>query len=291
MRSWNPDGGAWGEVKFIFTDAQSGEDFRIDLMYRPWNAIRLTIGTFVVFHPLCFELNQPLTLKAELDDFQLSLWIDDMPIFRKFSLGRRGNGWIGVGTFNTTAHFEEFSYNQFEHIELDPEIDSVHSKIEQFTTENLYQNNIFVMMRFDKNLPRLREIYGEIQRTLDDYGLIPHLANDAYLDRYLWTNVRIYMNSCKYGLAVLENISRSSKKPDQAEKEWQPANPNIALEIGYMLRSNKRCLLLKDEEFKIQTDLIGHLYRGFRADDLQTVRDAVEEWCERDLRLSRKPEG
>lgn len=41
-------------------------------------------------------------------------------------------------------------------------------------------------------------------------------------DRDMWNNVCVYMICCKYGIALLENVSK------------QEYNPNAAIEYGFM---------------------------------------------------------
>jgi len=95
-------------------------------------------------------------------------------------------------------------------------------------------NNVFLMMRFKKG-----EHYDAIEKTLREkfqsYGLTVVRADDKDFTGDLWENVCLYMIGCKYGIAVFEEID---------EREF---NPSVALELGFMMAHNKRCLLLKDQ--------------------------------------------
>ena len=81
--------------------------------------------------------------------------------------------------------------------------------------------------------------------------------------------------ACQYGVAIFEDI-------DQRE-----FNPNISLELGYMLGRQKRCLLLKEQRLpRLPSDIVGHLYRpwdAFRAET--TVAAQVDQWLSTDLGL------
>jgi predicted nucleotide-binding protein len=58
-------------------------------------------------------------------------------------------------------------------------------------------------------------------------------------------------------------------------------NPNIALELGFMLALNKRCLILKDQRMpKMPTDIVGKLYKEFDTYNIETsVTRSVEAWA------------
>lgn len=68
------------------------------------------------------------------------------------------------------------------------------------------------------------------------------------------------------------------------EKILQPDfNPNVALELGYMLALRRPCLILKEKSMPIlHTDIIGHLYTPFDAQNIKaTVASAIESWLEK----------
>lgn len=108
----------------------------------------------------------------------------------------------------------------------------------------------------------------KIKQTLDRYGLKGHLAKDKSYSDDLWNNIRIYMHSCKYGLAVFEQIKDSA------------FNPNISLEIGYMYAMGKECLLLKDKRVpRLPTDICGKLYKSFDYEKLSTLTPRIGSWA------------
>jgi hypothetical protein len=92
--------------------------------------------------------------------------------------------------------------------------------------------NVFVMMRY-ADTPQFRQIEASIRSALERYGLIARLAKDRALSDDLWENIRLYMGTARYGIAVFEEIER------------RDFNPNISLELGYMYALGRRCLLLK----------------------------------------------
>ncbi len=57
-------------------------------------------------------------------------------------------------------------------------------------------------------------------------------------------------------------------------------NPNIALEVGYLLALRKPVCLLKDKTVKsLHTDLVGKLYRDFDPEDpAATIPTVLRQW-------------
>jgi hypothetical protein len=96
----------------------------------------------------------------------------------------------------------------------------------------------------------------------------------VYIDD-LWDNIRVYMTGCRYGIAVYEDI-------DQRD-----FNPNVAIELGYMLGHEKRCLILKEKRLPtIPADIVGRLYKPWDAFDIEaSVSAAVAQWVDVDLGL------
>ena len=76
------------------------------------------------------------------------------------------------------------------------------------------------------------------------------------------------MQGCSFGIALFDRINTDE------------FNPNVSLEIGYMMALNKPVLLLKDKTLKsLQTDLVGKLYYQF---DFQypekTIPIVLDKW-------------
>lgn len=125
------------------------------------------------------------------------------------------------------------------------------------------------MMRFGKTKAH-GEIVKAIRDTLMNYELSGLRADDKDYHEDLFPNIQTYMHGCQFGIAVFERI------------EQEDFNPNIALEVGYMLALRKPVLLLKDKTLKhLQTDLVGKLYRPFDPQDpAATIPREVNRWLE-----------
>lgn len=120
---------------------------------------------------------------------------------------------------------------------------------EMFNRDHLlYHRNVFVMMRF-ADTPQNKQIFTAIEDSLRYYGFDALRADDKQYADDLWNNVRLYMEGCQYGLAVFDQI------------DTRDFNPNVSLELGYMLGQGKKCLILKEKRIPIlPVDLAGRLY-------------------------------
>ena len=129
-----------------------------------------------------------------------------------------------------------------------------------------YDRNVFIMMPFrQKEDDSYKDIEKIIKKELLKNGFMGWLASDKDLDSSLWGNITTYMTACKYGIAVFtrrEDVGKGTIEPE--------FNPNVSLELGFMMSRGKRVLLLKDSFLKtLPTDIMGQLYKQF---DLRKVR-------------------
>jgi hypothetical protein len=132
--------------------------------------------------------------------------------------------------------------------------------------------NVFVMMRFRES-DQLHEIHSTIRGALAERGFDAVRADDRDYTGELWTNIEVCMTGCNYGIAVFEDID------DRA------FNPNVSLELGYMMGRRKRCLILKEKRLPdLPTDVVHRLYKSFDMFNIaETVRSQVHRWTDVDL--------
>lgn len=117
--------------------------------------------------------------------------------------------------------------------------------------------NAFLMMRFAAR-PANREITKCLEASLSRYAIQLLRADQKTYSPSIWDNVRHYMEACDLGVAVFEQL---------VEADF---NPNVGLELGYMLAQNKRMLLLKERSLpRLPSDLVGHLYKEFDGGDIE----------------------
>lgn len=125
----------------------------------------------------------------------------------------------------------------------------------------------FVMMQF-QNTKLHSRIFQALKVTLGKHNIVALRADVKSYHDELWSNIETYMLGCGLGLAVLERLSQDD------------FNPNISLEIGYMLALGKPVCLLKDATIKqIQSDLVGRLYLNFDTQDPEnSIPQVLEKW-------------
>jgi hypothetical protein len=132
--------------------------------------------------------------------------------------------------------------------------------------------NVFVMMRFLTS-PQLDEVHASIRDTLATRGFHAVRADDRDYTGELWSNIEVYMTCCRLGIAVFEDI------------ESRDFNPNVSLELGYMLGRRKRCLILKEQRLPdLPADVVHRLYKPFDMFNVGvSVSREVARWVDVDL--------
>ena len=138
-------------------------------------------------------------------------------------------------------------------------------------------SNVFIMMRF-RDTKQHREILAAVRNELEFYGLHGLRADDKSYSDSLWSNVKSYLDACDLGIAVFEQI------------EDDNFNPNVSLELGYMMAAKKAVLLLKERHLKtLPADVVGHLYKPFDSYDISaTIQPRIRDWL-RDVGIAKSP--
>lgn len=127
----------------------------------------------------------------------------------------------------------------------------------------------FIIMQFESTKPHV-DIVSTIKVVLQKHNITALRADDKeYMDS-LFPNVKVYMHACDFSIAVFDRITE------------EDSNPNVTLEVGYMLGMGKDVLLLKDKTLKsLSTDLTGRLYKQFDTTDVQnTLPEHIEKWLQ-----------
>jgi hypothetical protein len=125
----------------------------------------------------------------------------------------------------------------------------------------------FVMMRFGTSAAHDKIVTG-IKKALAKHDVVGLRADDKeYHEDILW-NIMTYIYGCGFGIAVFERLLSDD------------FNPNVSLEVGYMMALRKQICLLKDQTLpKLQTDLVGKLYRPFDTQDpVKSIPPQLESW-------------
>ncbi len=89
-------------------------------------------------------------------------------------------------------------------------------------------------------------------------------------------NVVAHMWACPYGIVIVEN------------RTGDGLNSNVAIELGGILMTGRRCVILKDRTVsKLPTDLVGQIYKSVDLDKVDEVIAAAHTWVSEDLGLGR----
>lgn len=141
-----------------------------------------------------------------------------------------------------------------------------------------FDTNVFCMTRFPREekedeLPDpVRNVIATARETLDARGLKMHLASDRQADDELFGNIAAHMWACKYGIGLFET------------RFGEEFNDNLQIEVGAMLMTGRRVVLLKDRDTPdMPTDFVGHIYRSIDFDDPPSVVRELEAWASEDL--------
>jgi hypothetical protein len=137
----------------------------------------------------------------------------------------------------------------------------------------------FVIMRFEETDSH-RAILKAIEDTCQLHGLTARRADYKRYSDDLFPNIKTYMHSCSFGVAIFDRISRNY------------FNPNVSLEVGYMMALNKPVCLLRDQNLRqLQSDLVGRFYETFNPQwAVATIRTALVRWLkDKELIAGRTP--
>ena len=137
-----------------------------------------------------------------------------------------------------------------------------------------HERNVFIMMQFSET-PQMRQIHDSIVASLLENGMNAVRADDRDYTGELWSNIEVYLTGCKYGIAVFEDV------------DHRDFNPNVSLELGYLMGRGKRTLLLKEKRLpRIPSDVVHRLYKEFDIFDVEnSIKREVGKWVSVDLGL------
>lgn len=109
----------------------------------------------------------------------------------------------------------------------------------------------FLIMRFGST-PAHVGIQSAVETALRQVGMTAVRADEKQYHDDLFSNILTYLHGCGSAIAVFERL------------EEETFNPNVSLEVGYMLALRKPVCLLKDKTLKtLHTDLMGKIYKQF----------------------------
>lgn len=161
--------------------------------------------------------------------------------------------------------------DRYQEIKVQRDIDFKMSHIPSYSDEEIkfyktYGNHaVFVIMPFRE---KLKIVYDIIQSVFAKNEYIAIRANEKLFTDDLWNNVKVYLDCCKVAVAIFDKNDQDSY------------NPNVALEVGYMLAKGNKVCLLKDCKLpKLPSDLISRMYMEYDSDKIETtLPQQLELW-------------
>jgi len=137
----------------------------------------------------------------------------------------------------------------------------------KFRVEHGGRPTAFLMMKFGRT-PAHSRIVDSVAQALLNSGIAALRADEREYHAELYFNILTYMHGCAFGVAIFERL------------EGDEFNPNVSLEVGYMLGLGKRVCLLKDRTLKgLHADLVGKLYREFDPQNPErSIPDQLDLW-------------
>lgn len=146
-------------------------------------------------------------------------------------------------------------------------IPEIAKEIESFNADYKGQKTAFIIMQFSKTDAH-EKIVSTIKDTLKKHNIIGLRADDKEYADDLFANIKTYMHCCDFGIGVFERILEDN------------FNPNVSIEVGYMMGLRKKVCLLKDQTLKnLPSDLMGKLYKPFDPQSIETtLPNQLEKW-------------
>jgi len=129
------------------------------------------------------------------------------------------------------------------------------------------QKTAFIVMQFGSTKVH-DSLVKVIKETLKKHNIIGLRADDKEYADDLFANIRTYMHCSDFGISIFERVTEDN------------FNPNVSLEVGYMMGLGKQICLLKDKTLSnLHTDLVGKLYKPFDPLDIEdTLPNQLEKW-------------
>jgi len=140
--------------------------------------------------------------------------------------------------------------------------------VKKFKEDNSSKKTAFIMTSFSGNHTTIIE---KIKETLINKGIDGFIATDKEYEEDLFANIQVYMHCCDFGIGIFTKIDNIAT-----------FNPNLSLEVGYMMGLGKKVCYLKEKKCdKLDTDLLSKLYKEFDAFNInKTLPDVLIKWLE-----------
>lgn len=228
-------------------------------------------------------------VKGFIDQYNIRIGVGDVPAQDaaflthcdvKILMREYGSGYLSVRELAPVISFLDslkkcITFTDSVNVGSD-KFDAIINASEDLLAESPYDKNVFIMTPFRED-PRYQLMEMVIKVELDNHRFKGWIASDKMLHNDLWPNTQAFMLACKYGIAVF--TASEEQEGDITQLKEKVYNPNVSIELGFMLSRGKEVLILKDEKLEtLMADMMGSLYEDF---DLQKTRKTLPPIIER----------
>ena len=131
----------------------------------------------------------------------------------------------------------------------------------------------FLIRKFEEREDRNR-LLATIRDTFRQKGFSIVDANEKSLHPETWGNIKEFLNNCSFGVVLIDDLSETVTG----------FNPNVFLEIGYLLALKKDILILIQRRLaaNLPTDIKPFIYIGFDSLDIesQKLKNEITKWID-----------
>jgi hypothetical protein len=165
------------------------------------------------------------------------------------------------------AHKEKLQLLQKNQIRIEYPLEIMRSIQEFKKTYSSPKKVGFILMPFEKSIG-YENILLTIKKVLQKNDCIGLRADDRIFHDDVFYNILTYLHGCDFGIAVFD------------KSETNNFNPNVSLEVGFLMALNKPVFLLKDKNLTtLQSDLAGKLYSEFDPQNIEgTISPMLKKW-------------
>lgn len=164
-----------GEAKFLFSDAENSDNFRIDFIYAA-GGCRIFANGWIYPVPLSIVKGKAHNVRVVIKSNFVSIDVDGVPVVRQFQFGKQSDGVIGFGTWEATATFENIvisplkEINCFVIMPFDEKRNIIYEDVIK-PTLNSHKEFLFRVKRADESLT-VGKISEEIGQQIDDADVV-----------------------------------------------------------------------------------------------------------------------
>lgn len=131
----------------------------------------------------------------------------------------------------------------------------------------------FLIRKFEERDDRNR-LVNTVRETFRQKGFPIIDADEKTLHPETWGNIREFLDHCSFGVVIIDNLSPYTTG----------FNPNVFLEIGYLLALKKNIFILIQNSLAqtLPTDIKPFIYTSFDSQDIETIllRNKIIRWID-----------